>query len=101
MTAVLIIVLDTEVTDELLDEGFVRETISKIQNLRKESGFEVTDYIDIFLSCNEEQRNIYEENTATIKKEVLCKEIFFEKGGDFGGIKDINGSDIYIGVTKK
>jgi isoleucyl-tRNA synthetase len=77
-SGVLGVVLDTTLTEELIEEGIVRELISKIQNLRKESGFEVVDRIKIFVYGNEEVENIIKKNLKLISKTVLANEIVFE-----------------------
>ena len=66
------VVLDTEITKDLKDEGYAREFISKIQNLRKDSGFLVTDRIDIIYSCDDELSKSLEKFQDEIKSETLC-----------------------------
>ena len=66
------VVLDTEITKDLKDEGYAREFISKIQNLRKDSGFLVTDRIDIIYSCDDELSKSLEIFQDEIKSETLC-----------------------------
>ncbi|OOB79525.1 MAG: isoleucine--tRNA ligase [Epulopiscium sp. Nuni2H_MBin001] len=68
-------VIDTELSAELIEEGFVREIISKIQTMRKEAGFEVQDYIAISCYDNDTIASIIERNKDVITKEVLAKEI--------------------------
>ena len=66
------VVLDTEITEDLLDEGYAREFISKIQNLRKDSGFEVTDRINIFYDTDDKLNNSLEKFVDEIKSETLA-----------------------------
>lgn len=66
------VVLDTEITKDLKDEGYAREFISKIQNLRKDSGFLVTDRIDIIYFCDDELSKSLEKFQDEIKSETLC-----------------------------
>lgn len=66
------VVLDTEITEELKKEGYAREFVSKIQNLRKDNGYEVTDRIDIFFSADDELKNALKEFEEEIKKETLA-----------------------------
>ena len=69
------IVLETTITEELKEEGYVREIISKVQNMRKEKGFEVLDRINIYYSENSVLDQVIEKNSETIKKETLALEI--------------------------
>ncbi len=94
------VVLDKHLTPELLEEGFVREIISKVQTMRKEAGFEVMDRICIFETGNEKIREILERNEAAIKSDVLCDAIVF--GSTDGYVKDwkINGEQVTLGVKK-
>ncbi|MBR0409607.1 MAG: isoleucine--tRNA ligase [Eubacterium sp.] len=96
----LTVVLDTNLTPELIEEGFVREIISKIQTMRKEAGFEVTDHIRIFAEGNEKIAAIMKDNGETIRKDVLAEEISF--GGSAGYSKDwnINGEKVKLSVER-
>ena len=67
----MIVVLDIELNDELIEEGYVRELISKIQNLRKESGFEVQNHIEIYYSGNDKLAQIIEKNECAAQNS--CK----------------------------
>lgn len=71
------VVLDTHITDELREEGHVREIISKIQNMRKESGFEVADKIKLYVAHNEMLENIVKKFSDFIMKETLSAEIVY------------------------
>ena len=65
------VVLDTNLTPELIEEGFVREIISKIQTMRKEAGFEVMNHINVFQDGNDKLQKFLKNHTEEIKKEVL------------------------------
>ena len=95
------IVLDTKLSDELIEEGFVREIISKIQTMRKEANFEVLDKIEFLYNGNENIKNIINKNIETIKEEVLADSIF--EGEKEGYSKDwnINGENVLFIVLKK
>ena len=69
------VVLDTNLTPELIEEGFVREIISKIQTMRKEAGFEVMNHINVFQDGNDKLAEILKKHTEEIKKEVLADNI--------------------------
>ena len=69
------VILDTEITEDLRDEGYAREFISKIQNLRKDSGFEVTDRINISFDADEELAGSLEKFAEVIKKETLAENL--------------------------
>ena len=69
------VVLDTHITDELREEGHVREIISKIQNMRKEKGFEVADKINLYVADNDMLISVIEKFKDTIKKDTLTVEI--------------------------
>lgn len=69
------VVLDTQITDELREEGHVREIISKIQNMRKEKGFEVADKINLYVADNDMLISVIEKFKDTIKKDTLTIEI--------------------------
>ena len=95
------VVLDKKLTPELIEEGFVRELISKIQTMRKEAGFEVMDRIRLFVSGNERLEKIIRDNSGTIGKDVLADD--FTVGGTGGYTKDwkINGEPVTLGVEKQ
>ncbi len=93
------VVLDTHLTDELIEEGFVREVISKIQTMRKDSGFEVMDNITLYVSGNEKIENIVGKNSNFIKDEVLATDIKLEIC-DNAKEWNINGEKVNIGVEK-
>ncbi len=94
------VVLDTNLTDELIEEGFVREIISKLQNMRKDSGFEVMDHIKVYQSGNEKIKDILTRNVDTIKKEVLANEVVTDAEGGISKEWNINGENCVLGVEK-
>ena len=94
------VVLDTNLSEELIEEGFVREIISKIQTMRKEAGFEVQDYIHVTYHGNEKLAKIIERNKEEIAGEVLAEKI--SEGTMDGYSKDwnINGEAVQLTVQK-
>ncbi len=94
------VVLDTNLNEALLEEGFVREIISKVQTMRKEAGFEVTDHIRIYFAQNEKIRSLVCGNTDEIQAEVLANEICFDKMDGYNKEWSINGEKVVIGVEK-
>ncbi|MCR4833886.1 MAG: isoleucine--tRNA ligase [Butyrivibrio sp.] len=94
------VVLDTNLTEELLNEGFVLEVISKVQTMRKDSGFEVMDHIKVSINGNDKLAGIVQNNSDAISTKVLANEIVY--GSDVANAKewDINGEKVTIGVEK-
>ncbi|MCI8374526.1 MAG: isoleucine--tRNA ligase [Lachnospiraceae bacterium] len=94
------VVLDTKLTPELLEEGYIREVISKIQTMRKEADFEVTDKIIIYCQGNEKIAKLFKTHGETIQSEVLALEVRF--GAAKGYVKDwsINGEEVTLGVER-
>ncbi|MBR1724454.1 MAG: class I tRNA ligase family protein, partial [Ruminococcus sp.] len=93
------VVLDTNLTPELEEEGFVRELISKIQTMRKDSGFEVMDHITVTLAGNDKLAALAERNSETISHDVLAEAITSADSAD-GKEWDINGEKVTIAVKK-
>ncbi len=97
----LTVILDTRLSDELIEEGFVREVVSKVQTMRKEAGFEVTDHIRFAFGSNERIAGIVRSNAASICADTLCDELL---AGTFEGFYtkdwDINGEAVTFGVQK-
>ena len=95
------VVLDTNLTEELLEEGFVREIISKIQTMRKEAGFEVMDKIRVTYTGSEKAENIFAKYAESISGEVLAEEV--TKAEPAGYVKEwkINGEQVTMGVWKE
>ena len=94
------VVLDTNLTPELIEEGFVRELISKVQTMRKEAGFEVMDRIRLYAADNEKILTVLKDHMDEIKDEVLADEIVL--GSIVGYEKEwsINGENVRMGVEK-
>ena len=95
------VVLDMNLTPELMEEGFVRELISKIQTMRKEAGFEVTDRILIYASGNERIEEILKKNADGIQSEVLADEIVLKSVDGYVKEWNINGETVTMGVKKQ
>ncbi|NMP37054.1 MAG: isoleucine--tRNA ligase [Clostridiales bacterium] len=93
-------VIDTTLTPELVEEGFVRELISKIQTMRKEAGFEVMDRIKIYVSGNDKISEIFAANSAEISTDVLADAIIAGEGNGYVKQWDINGEGVTLGVEK-
>ena len=91
------VVLDTNLDEELITEGFVRELISKIQTMRKEADFNVTDHIRISYQGTEKIERIFREQSEEIMGDTLGDEVV---SGESGYVKDwdINGEKCRIGV---
>lgn len=77
------VVLDTTVTPELQEEGHVREIISKIQNMRKDKGFEVADRINLYVSNNDMLIDVIKKFEQTIKKETLTCEVLYNQESNY------------------
>ncbi len=93
------VVLDTNLTDELIEEGFVYEVISKIQTMRKESDFEVMDHINVYISGNERIADVVRKNADAIGEKVLANAISYENGGNTKEW-NVNGEKVVIGVER-
>ena len=92
------IAISTVLTDELIEEGFVREIISKVQTMRKENGFEVTDRITVFAQGNEKIAKLMQDNAETIKKITLADELVYDKLDGSTKEWNINGEKVTLGV---
>ncbi|MDY3030814.1 MAG: isoleucine--tRNA ligase [Clostridia bacterium] len=94
------VVLDKRLTPELIEEGFVREIISKVQTMRKDADFEVMDHITLYVSGNDKIAEIINNNAEEIKEEVLAESIV--TGSADGSFKEwnINGENVTLGVKK-
>ena len=95
------VVLDTNLTPELLEEGFVREIISKIQTMRKEAGFEVTDKIGVSYTAEQKVKAVFEKFGGEICHDVLAEEIIFGSVTGYQKEWNINGEKVLLGVEKK
>jgi len=94
------IILDTNLTPELLEEGYVRELISKIQTMRKEAGFEVVDKIQLYIMSNEKIGKIVTSHKEEITAEVLATQLQLDIMNGYQKEWDINGEKVIIGVAK-
>ena len=94
------VVLDTNLTPELIEEGFVRELISKIQTMRKEAGFEVMDKIYVYEKDNDKLKGIMEANKADIIRDVMADDIKYDTIEGYEKSWDINGEKVVLGVKK-
>ena len=95
------VVLDIRLDDVLLEEGFVRELISKIQTMRKEAGFEVVDHIVLSQSGNDRIAEIIKKNEAVIKNDTLADEIVYNNVEGYTKDWNLNGEHTSLGVSKK
>lgn len=96
----LTVVLDTNLTPELVEEGFVREIISKIQTMRKEAGFEVMDHIAVYQDDNDRIAGLLKANADEIKAEVMADTIFLGRMGGYAKEWSVNGEKVMLGVEK-
>ena len=94
----LTVVLDTNLTPELVEEGFVREIVSKVQTMRKEADFNVTDHIRVYYDGSAKIAEILAAND--IKKDVLAEEVAAGKGGEYSKEWKINGEAVTLGVER-
>jgi len=94
------VVLDTNLTPELMEEGFVRELISKIQTMRKEAGFEVMDKIVVSYEAEEKISGIFKACGAKIQSEVLALKIDSTAVRGYQKEWNINGEHVLLGVEK-
>ena len=94
------VVLDTNLTPELIEEGFVREIISKIQTMRKEADFEVMDKITVYVSNNEKIVELVSKNLDELKSEVLATEVVTGRVQGYTKDWNINGEEVTLGVEK-
>jgi isoleucyl-tRNA synthetase len=94
------IVMDTNLTPELIEEGNVREVISKIQTMRKDAGFEVMDKIHVTVSGNEKIAALIERNAAQVQAVVLADDITNGEAKGFTKEWNINGESVTFGVER-
>ena len=95
------VVLDTNLTPELVEEGFVRELISKIQTMRKEAGFEVMDKITVSAMGNDKIDAILKKYEDQIKDEVLAVTVVYGEVSGYSKEWSINGEQVTLGVERK
>ena len=94
------VVLDTNITKELKEEGFLREILSKVQNMRKEKGFEVLDHIILYVAGNETIEKIIKENENQIKHDTLATKIVYHEEREDYITNNINGESLDIDMEK-
>ena len=94
------VVLDTNLTEELIEEGFVYEVISKIQTMRKEADFEVMDHIKVSLSGNDKVAGIVLKNEAMISGKVLAESITTGETLAVSKEWNVNGEMVTISIEK-
>ena len=94
------ITLSTRLTSELIEEGFVREIISKLQTMRRDSGFEVMDRIIVYAGDNDKLVDIMRRNEEEIKRIVLANEIKYNEESGSAKVWNINGENINLAVIK-
>ena len=92
------IALETTLSQELIEEGFVREIISKLQTMRKENGFEVVDHIAVYAAGNDKLTDIMSRNEDILKKVVLADSITYGNTNGFVKEWNINGEDITLAI---
>lgn len=92
------VILDTKLTPELIEEGFVREVISKIQSMRKEANFDVMDHIVLYEKDNDKIKDIITRNAEEIKHDTLTDEIVFGEVDGFTADFNVNGEKVSFGV---
>ena len=92
------VVIDTTLTPELVEEGYVREVISKIQTMRKDSDFQVTDRIKVYVTGNAKIADVMEKNADEIKRVVLGDAFVMDAACDNSKEWNINGEKVTIGV---
>ena len=92
------VAIETTLSPELIEEGFVRELISKLQTMRKENGFEVTDRITVYIDGNDKIADIVNSNSQIIQKIVLANSIAAGKSDKFSKDWDINGEKVTLGI---
>ena len=94
------VVLDTHITPELKEEGMLREVLSKVQNMRKDRGFQVLDRIKLYISGNKEVEKIVKKFEDTIKHDTLAKEIVYNEERKTAEEVSINGEKTMMDVEK-
>ena len=92
------VVLDTHITEELKEEGYVREVLSKVQNMRKDKGFEVLDRINLFVGGNELIENVIKKHEEEIKSETLALTVKYNEDRKEYVDTNINGEHINLDV---
>ena len=94
------VVLDTNLTEELLEEGMVNELISKVQNMRKDSGFEVTDRITLGIAGNDKVEAVLRRNEAAVTAQVLASAVTYGSVTEAAREWSLNGEKVSLSVTR-
>ena len=94
------VAIDTSLTDDLVEEGFVREIISKLQTMRKEAGFNVMDHIAFYVDGNEKIGRIMKKNLSIIENDTLADLLELEQMDGYSKAWDINGEKVTLGVKQ-
>ena len=94
------VILETTITPELRKEGYVREVLSKVQNMRKDKGFEVLDNINLYVAGSEELEAVIKENEELIKHDTLAKKVVYHEERDNYTTTNINGNNLDIDIEK-
>ena len=95
------VVLDTNLSQELIEEGFVREIISKVQTMRKEAGFEVMDKIVVYSAGNEKLEGLMKTYRDEILGDVMATDVRFDEMKGYTKEWNINGESVTLGVEKQ
>ena len=94
--------LDTDLTDELIAEGSAREFVNRIQNMRKEAGFAVTDRIAVYVRGPEKLMAMLRQRQAYIQAEILAEEFSYTlKPGEYTSTLDIDGEQVEVGIERR
>ncbi len=94
------VALDTDLTEDLIKEGYVREVVSKIQSMRKEADFNVMDHIKVCVKTSDRLADVVREFSSEISEDVLADAILFSEGTGFTREWDINGENAVISVER-
>ena len=94
------VVLDTHITEELKEEGYVREVLSKVQNMRKDKGFEVLDHITLYVSGNEKLEKVIKKFEDSLKTDTLAEKVVYNEERKDYTETNINGEKLNIDVEK-
>ncbi len=92
------VVLDTTITEELKEEGYIREILSKVQNMRKDSGFEVLDRIHLYLAGNEKLESIVKKYEEQLKTDTLSNHIYYDAERNDYTETTVNGENLKMAV---
>ncbi|MFH1007951.1 MAG: DUF5915 domain-containing protein, partial [Candidatus Latescibacterota bacterium] len=95
-----VVALNTELTEDLEDEGFARELVHRIQNMRKEAGFEVSDRITLLFRTTPRLEQAIEAFRDYIQAETLCQSLERGGGDDLASVERLSGQELHIGIRK-